>query len=1053
MSDPAWSQAFILQDGANFTFPNFQTCTHANTGSCQITALSAIKSTAGWTYYEVHCTVDNSTTYIGVGFLAESIALQTTQNIRSNPSQGSCSWVEDHSGGASGGVYNNGSEVLSGPNLPNPTFVIGVLVNGTEGIWGYTVDGTNWNGTNTAAQIVAGTGAITMGYAGPYLPFISAQDYEGSNVAFTASIYASSANCTYALPTGAAYLAASPILTVSSATCLPGDAVQIDWTAANTPVPAGLNYLLDSGSPTACSGSVTGTAGTAIGPTLSSGFHSIAIQDPASLSESNWTGFYVAAPPSGAGTLVYQSSGTSLSSVAVTFTVDLPDGFVYDFYMQAQSTSGTIQLTGGNDFGISATGTQVPDYVTGGGFSNPALPDYTAQNQNGWIGVAPATGPTYVSVTTTTSVQGSLALVEGEDGKGTITASVTNNGTVSTYLDVVTNYAPFANGLIDSSTIFPGHDTTYSYYLAVYTPAGPQTLTITSGSYSSGTLSVAGQSINSALLALDISKNAGSSFSGATSLTVAGDNYAATLAGELSDGSYVLQTKDADTGVTSNFYTLTVSAAETLVLSTGSLTASGTLALGGTVQNADLSLVNVGVDGTFTAGSGLSSSGSVWSVSGGALSPGTYTLQAQDGLTGSLSNTLGLVVSDQQLTLTTVSGTLGGILSFGGTSTNGTSSAIDLEVNGTWGEPGTYTAGTSFTGSRAGTISAYGTYAIAVRDHTNQYVVSNTLDLAVVPSESITLTSATGTFGGALVLAGTTAGASPAGLNVSLNAGGSYAPTAGYSDTSGTFTARGTAPLGAGTFVVQVQDGVYPSIVSNALTLAVAAPAESISLLTATGLANTPLALTGSTANGPAAALDVTLDGGATWRPSSAYTSSDNTLTAPWTASGAILSPGGYYVGVRDDANPDVISNFIALTVAPATSGGGTGTLTGTSFGLSPNGRTIFLVPGAWDWCLDTDGNIAVANDPYATAQDVSSACRLFLGELWYNTDAGVPYFGQILGQEPSVPFIASKLQTAALSVPTVVTAKAVITSIKGRTVTGQVQFTQSNGTTQTVSL
>jgi hypothetical protein len=473
MSDPAWSQAFILQDGANFTFPNYQTCTHANTGSCQITALSAIKSTSGWTYYEVHCTVGSSTTYIGVGFLAQAIALQTTQNIRANPSQGSCSWVEDHSGGASGGVYNNGSEVLSGPNLPNPTFVIGVLVNGTEGIWGYTVDGTNWNGTNTAAQIVAGTGAITMGYAGPYLPFVSAQDYEGSNVAFTASIYASSANCTYALPTGASYLAASPILTVSSATCLPGDAVQIDWTAANTPVPAGLNYLLDSGSPTACSGSVTGTAGTAIGPMLSSGFHSIAIQDPASLSESNLSGFYVTSPPSGAGTLVYESSGTSLSSVGVTFTVDLPEGFAFDFYMQAQSTSGTIQLTGGNDFGISATGTQVPNYTTGGGFSNPALPDYTPQLQNGWIGVAPATGPTYVSVTTTTSVQGSVSLVDGTDGAGTLTATITNNGSVSTYSHVVTNYAPLTNGLIDSSTIFPGHDTTYSYYLAVYAPSGP----------------------------------------------------------------------------------------------------------------------------------------------------------------------------------------------------------------------------------------------------------------------------------------------------------------------------------------------------------------------------------------------------------------------------------------------------------------------------------------------------------------------------------------------------------------------------------------------------
>jgi hypothetical protein len=110
--------------------------------------------------------------------------------------------------------------------------------------------------------------------------------------------------------------------------------------------------------------------------------------------------------------------------------------------------------------------------------------------------------------------------------------------------------------------------------------------------------------------------------------------------------------------------------------------------------------------------------------------------------------------------------------------------------------------------------------------------------------------------------------------------------------------------------------------------------------------------------------------------------------------------------------------------------------------------QTLFLVPTTWDLCADASGNIAVASAPWQLAQDVASAARLFLGELWYNTTVGGPYFNQILGQQPSIAFIAGELQAAALSVPGVYSAQVVIVGITKRQVTGQIQFTDINGAT-----
>lgn len=92
-----------------------------------------------------------------------------------------------------------------------------------------------------------------------------------------------------------------------------------------------------------------------------------------------------------------------------------------------------------------------------------------------------------------------------------------------------------------------------------------------------------------------------------------------------------------------------------------------------------------------------------------------------------------------------------------------------------------------------------------------------------------------------------------------------------------------------------------------------------------------------------------------------------------------------------------------------------------------------------------------MAETPYAVAQDVASAIRTFLGEVWYDTTLGVPYWQSLLGTPVAQSQWIAALNAAAMTVPTVVSANTVLTSFTGETLNGQVQFTTSDGTTTTV--
>lgn len=112
---------------------------------------------------------------------------------------------------------------------------------------------------------------------------------------------------------------------------------------------------------------------------------------------------------------------------------------------------------------------------------------------------------------------------------------------------------------------------------------------------------------------------------------------------------------------------------------------------------------------------------------------------------------------------------------------------------------------------------------------------------------------------------------------------------------------------------------------------------------------------------------------------------------------------------------------------------------------------TIYLNE-EWDMTLDSFGNIAVANAPYAIAQDVASECKLWLGEARYDQTKGIPYETDILGQLPPPAKLMTWYKEAAEGVPGVAEST-VILQYGNRTLSGQIQCALEDGTEFSLNL
>lgn len=114
--------------------------------------------------------------------------------------------------------------------------------------------------------------------------------------------------------------------------------------------------------------------------------------------------------------------------------------------------------------------------------------------------------------------------------------------------------------------------------------------------------------------------------------------------------------------------------------------------------------------------------------------------------------------------------------------------------------------------------------------------------------------------------------------------------------------------------------------------------------------------------------------------------------------------------------------------------------------------NTLILAQDTWDLFIDMSGNIAMAADPYSIAQDVASAIRTFTGDLWYDQTRGIPYMERIIGHAPSLQYLRTQVESAALSVPGVVQAQCGFVALEDRVLRGQCKIIDTTGAENNVS-
>lgn len=113
---------------------------------------------------------------------------------------------------------------------------------------------------------------------------------------------------------------------------------------------------------------------------------------------------------------------------------------------------------------------------------------------------------------------------------------------------------------------------------------------------------------------------------------------------------------------------------------------------------------------------------------------------------------------------------------------------------------------------------------------------------------------------------------------------------------------------------------------------------------------------------------------------------------------------------------------------------------------------TLLLDQSAWDLVLDINGNIALAGTPYSYSQDVASAVRTFLGECWYNTLLGLPYWQQILGKLPPAGYMEQQISTQALTIPNIISAESTIVDFIDRDMKGIILITDADSSSALVA-
>ena len=118
-------------------------------------------------------------------------------------------------------------------------------------------------------------------------------------------------------------------------------------------------------------------------------------------------------------------------------------------------------------------------------------------------------------------------------------------------------------------------------------------------------------------------------------------------------------------------------------------------------------------------------------------------------------------------------------------------------------------------------------------------------------------------------------------------------------------------------------------------------------------------------------------------------------------------------------------------------------------------GYTLQLDINNWDLTLDSVGKLAVTTGPYAVAQNVANAQRLFKKDACLFQKRGIPHFQTELGDKYSVSasVTRSRLKKTAKSVEGVKDATALLRLEEGRIIGVTTKITLNDGTTAEIEV
>ena len=111
------------------------------------------------------------------------------------------------------------------------------------------------------------------------------------------------------------------------------------------------------------------------------------------------------------------------------------------------------------------------------------------------------------------------------------------------------------------------------------------------------------------------------------------------------------------------------------------------------------------------------------------------------------------------------------------------------------------------------------------------------------------------------------------------------------------------------------------------------------------------------------------------------------------------------------------------------------------------------MLTGQWDLALTPGGNLATVDGTARIEQDVSTYERVFQGEQWYNTAAGVPYLDREIASLPPIELVRERARRRALEVLGVAEASVELDALDQRVLTGRIKVTTSDGESVNVTI